>query len=75
MKQFLSFSKEYHFLHLLSQVRIKNHFPLKSPITYYHRSLRKVAVFDWMSLTTEKRDVSSAKRFQFEDTLFDKSLM
>ena len=39
------------------------------------RSLRKVATLDWLSLTTEKRDVSSAKSLQFEDNPFDKSLM
>ena len=48
---------------------------MKSPITYTVRLLRKVAALDWMSLTTEKRDVSSAKSLQFEDTPFDKSLM
>ena len=37
--------------------------------------MRKVLAFDWMSLTTEKSDVTSAKRLQFEDTPFDKSLM
>ena len=39
------------------------------------RSLRKVAGLDWMSLTTDKKDVSSAKSLQFEDTPFDESLM
>ena len=39
------------------------------------RSLHKVAAFDRMSLTTEKRDVLSAKSLQFEDTPFDKSLL
>ena len=38
------------------------------------RSLRKVAALEWMSLTTEKRHVSSARSLQFEDTPFDKLL-
>ena len=38
-------------------------------------SLRKIAALDWMSLTTGKRDVSSAKSLQFEGTSSDKSLM
>ena len=37
-------------------------------------SLSKVVALDWMSLTIEKRDVSSAKSLQFEETPFDKSL-
>ena len=37
--------------------------------------MRKLAALDWMSLTTEKRDVSLAKSLQFGDTPFDKSLM
>ena len=50
-------------------------FHWKSQLLITVRSLSKVAVLDWMSLTTEKRDVSSAKSLQFEDTPFDKSLM
>ena len=50
-------------------------FHWKAQLLITVRSLRKVAALDWMSLTTEKRDVSSAKSLQFEDTPFDKSLM
>ena len=50
-------------------------FHWKAQLLITDRSLRKVAALDWMSLTTEKRDVLSAKRFQFEDTPSDKSLM
>ena len=50
-------------------------FHWKAQLLITVRSLRKVAALDWMSLTTEKRDVSSAKCLQFEDTPFDKSLM
>ena len=35
VKQFHSFSTKYHLLRLLSQIRIGNHFPLKTPIAYY----------------------------------------
>ena len=75
MKQFHSFSTEYYLLHLLSQVRLTIIFHWKAQLLITDRSLRKVAALDWMSLTTEKRDVLSAKRFQFEDTPSDKSLM
>ena len=47
----------------------------KSQLLTTVRLLRKVAALDWFSLTTEKRDVSSTKRFQFEDTPFNKSLI
>ena len=36
-------------------------FHWKAQLLITVRSLRKVAALDWMSLTTEKRDVSSAK--------------
>ena len=50
-------------------------FHWKSQLLITVRSLRKVAGFDWMSLTTENKYVSSAKSLQFEDTPFDESLM
>ena len=37
--------------------------------------MSKVAALAWMSLTTEKPDVLSAKCLQFKDTPFDKLLM
>ena len=37
--------------------------------------MRKVAALDWISLTTEKRDVSLTKSLQSEDTRFDKAIM
>ena len=40
-------------------------FNWKSQLLITVRSLSKVAVLDWVSLTTEKRDVSSAKSLQF----------
>ena len=75
VKQFHSFSTEYYLLRLLSQVRLKIIFHWKAQLLITDRSLRKVAALDWMSLTTEKRDVPSAKSLQFEDTPFDKSLI
>ena len=50
-------------------------FQWKAQLLINVRSLRKVAAVDWMSLTTEKRDVSPAKSLQFEDTPFDKKIM
>ena len=64
--RFLLFSAKYHLLRLFSQIKINK--------IIFHFPLRKVAALDWMLLTTEKRDVLSAKRLQFEDTPFDKSL-
>ena len=59
----------------LVKSELKIIFHWKAQLLITARSLRKVAALDWMSLTTEKRDVSSAKSLQFEDTPFDKSLM
>ena len=56
-----------------SGLKIIFHSKAQSLITV--KSLRMAAVPNWMSLTTEKRDVSSAKSLQVEDTPFDKSLM
>ena len=50
-------------------------FQWKAQLLINVRSLRKVAAVDWMSLTTEKGDVSPAKSLQFEDTPFDKKIM
>ena len=64
VNQFLSFSTEYHLLRLLSQIRIKNHFPLKNSITQLLiivSSLRKVAALEWMSSTTENRRIVGKK--------------
>ena len=56
-----------------SGLKIIFHWKAQLLITF--RSLHQIAALDWMSLTTGKRDVSSAKSLQFEDTLCDKSLM
>ena len=37
--------------------------------------MRKAAALDWMSLTTEKRDVLSAKSLQVQEIPFDRWLM
>ena len=50
-------------------------FHWKSQLLITLRSLCKVAALDWMLLTNGKRDVSSAKRLQFENTPFDKLSM
>ena len=47
-------------------------FHWKAQLLITVRSLRKVAALDWMSLFAEKRDESSEKILQFEDTPFDK---
>ena len=45
----------------LVKTGLKIIFHWKAQLLIIDRSLRKVAALDWMSLTTEKRDVSSAK--------------
>ena len=50
-------------------------FHSKAQLLFTVRLLGKIATLDWMLLTTEKRDVSSTKKLQFEDTTFDKFLM
>ena len=50
-------------------------FDWKSQLLITVRSLRKVAVVNLVSLTTEKRDLSSAKSLLFENFPFDKLLM
>ena len=59
----------------LVKSRLKIIFNWKAQLLITIRSLCKVAALDWMSLTTEKRDVPSAKNLQFGGTLFDTSLM
>ena len=54
---------------------LKFNFHWKTQLLITVRPLCKVAALDWVLLTTTKRDVSSAKYLEFEDTLFNKSLM
>ena len=55
-----------------SGLKIIFHWKAQLLITVW--SLCKVAALDWMSLTTEQRDVSLTKSLKFEDTPFDKLL-
>ena len=50
---------------------LKTIFHWKAQLLIAVKSSRKLAALDWISLTTEKRDVSSAKNLQVEETLFD----
>ena len=64
----------------ISQVKlIVKNMVLRSPRTsFMHMRVKKpnclLPLPDWISLTTEKIDISSAKSLQFEDTPFDNSL-
>ena len=50
-------------------------FHWKAQLAIAFRSWLKVVALVWMSFTTEKRNVSSAKSLQYEERLLDKSFM
>ena len=72
---FFYFPTMYNFLSLLTSIRIKNHFPLKSPFdNFFKSSLRSPAdiLIPWIR---ENKDVSSANSLTLDDKLSDKSLI
>ena len=54
---------------------VETHFPLKSSAAYFYQAIIKFIPDSFISCTTEKREVSSAKSLGFELKLSDKSLI
>ena len=59
----------------LVKLGLKTTFYWKAQLLVTVKSLFRIAAFNWMSLSTEKRDLLSAQSLKFEDTPFDESLM
>ena len=58
------------FLNLFTGIWIKNHFPLKSPLS--ELSSHADTLISWI---TENKDMSSANNLTLDDKLSDKSLL
>ena len=75
MINFVNFSTENHLFSLLFRVRIEPHVPLKSPITYFIKSLFRSFAVEVIFWTTENREVPSASNFGVQVKPSDKSLI
>ena len=71
----LHFARRNQFLCLFSKIRIKVHYPLECPFTYFFKSLFR-SIFEAATfLTTVKSEVSSANNLEFEAKFSDKSMI
>ena len=72
---FFHFPSKHNFLSLFTSIWIKNHFPVKSPVSDFFKCLFSSPEDILISLITENKAESSADNLTLDDKLSDKSLI